>query len=373
MEFTLPSHWYTCADIFRIELEHIFSREWVCGGRSDALSQPGSHDVYQISGESILIVRNSDNQLRAFFNVCRHRGSALCATPKNSNENLLPDARITEKYIKCPYHAWSYDLDGNLMNAPHMNDVEDFNKKDFPLHTVGCHEWGGFFFLNLTSSDQYLFDHSITEIKRKYSRYPLDNMIVGKEINYSVKANWKVLCENYNECYHCGPVHPELCRLVPAFKIKGGSELDWERGVPHREGADTISFTGVSNLSVFKGLNEDELSRHKGDLVYPNLFLSFAKDHVVAFILRPIDYGNTDVKCLFLFDEAEAGKPEQYFEDIVDFWDLVNRQDWEICSRVQQGLQSRVHERGLLSPMEDWNLDIRRYVSERIEQFVDGD
>ena len=373
MEFTLPSNWYTCSTIFNIEIEQIFSREWICAGRCDEIPNPGDHEVLRVSGESVLIVRNQDNQLRAFYNVCRHRGSALCLPPEESKITLLPNARVTEKYIKCPYHAWSYDLDGNLINAPHMNNVTEFNKDDFPLHTIGCLEWGGFFFLNLTSSERTRFDQSIADVNRKYSRYPLDKMVVGKEIKYSVNANWKVLCENYNECYHCVPVHPELCNLVPAFKINGGSELDWEKGVPHREGADTFSLTGVSNLTVFEGLSDEELTKHKGDIIYPNLFLSFAKDHVAAFILKPIDYNHTEVKCLFLFDQAETNKPEDYFRDVVDFWDLINRQDWEICSRVQQGLKSRAHERGLLSPMEDWNLDIRHYVSERIGKFVDVD
>ena len=168
----------------------------------------------------------------------------------------------------------------------------------------------------------------------------------------------------------CGPVHPELCELVPAFRDKGGADLDWEHGVVHRSGADTFSFSGQSKLTVFRGLNEEELERHKGDLIYPNLFLSFAKDHVASFTLRPVSVNKTEVVCEFLFHPEETNQPEAHFADVVEFWDLVNKQDWAICSSVQRGISSRVHEHGCFSPMEDYNLDIRRYVEDRIAPYM---
>ena len=371
LERSLPSDWYTNDKVFCIEREHIYSKEWICAGREEYLPAIGDHKVLEIAGESVIVVRNESDKLRAFYNVCRHRGAQLCSTESDSHGIKLKGGVINGKIIACPYHAWSYNLDGNLINTPHLNTTEGFTHKNHALYPVGCEVWGGFFFLNLTPEQAPDFDASISMFAERYRRYALENLITGKVINYSVDANWKVLCENYNECYHCGPVHPELCELVPAFRERGGADLDWENGVAHRPGADTFSFSGKSKLTIFENLNEEELDRHKGDLIYPNLFLSFAKDHVASFTLRPVSVDKTEVVCEFLFHPNEANQPEARFADVVEFWDLVNKQDWTICSRVQRGLSSRVHEYGCFSPMEDYNLDIRRYVEDRIAPYID--
>jgi glycine betaine catabolism A len=197
-------------------------------------------------------------------------------------------------------------------------------------------------------------------------RYPLAELRVARRIEYTVAANWKVMLENYNECYHCGPVHPELCRLVPAFKQRGGAELDWERGIPHRDGAWTFTGSGTTNRAPFEGLSEDERVRHKGELIYPNLLLSLSADHVAVFSMLPHGPGSTTVVCEFLFHPVEIARPDFDPSDAVDFWDLVNRQDWSICESVQRGMSSRVFETGYYAPMESWSLDIRRYVRERL-------
>ncbi len=366
IERSLPSDWYTTDKIFNLEQEHLYSKEWVCAGRTENLPKTGDHKVLEIAGQSIIVVKNESGKLRAFYNVCRHRGAQLCSTGLEKDEVTLKGGVVGGKRIACPYHAWTYDLDGHLICAPHLDEIPRFDNKDVTLYPVGCEIWGGFFFLNLTPDQAPNFFEYISLFSDRYARYPLDKLFTGQVIKYNVDANWKVLCENYNECYHCGPVHPELCELVPAFREKGGADLDWENGIVHRPGADTFSFSGKSQLTVFEELNEDELKRHKGDLIYPNLFLSFAKDHVAAFTLRPLQSDKTEVICEFLFHPQEADKPKAHFADIVDFWDLVNKQDWAICGSVQRGITSRVHEFGILSPMEDYNLDIRHYIEDRI-------
>ncbi len=187
-------------------------------------------------------------------------------------------------------------------------------------------------------------------------------MKTARTISYDVKANWKVIAENYNECYHCGGVHPELCSVVPAFRAGGGLGLDWENGVPHREGAWTYTFSGTTTRKPFSGLSELERIRHKGELIYPNLMLSMSAEHAAAFLLEPIAPNKTRVTVRFLFDPAEMSSADFDPSDAVDFWDVTNRQDWAVCERVQQGMSSRVHEQGLYAPMEDESLDIRRYL-----------
>ncbi len=199
----------------------------------------------------------------------------------------------------------------------------------------------------------------------RLARYPLAELRTARRITYDVASNWKCIVENYNECYHCGPVHPELCEVVPAFKQLGGVGLDWEHGVPHREGATTFTFTGTTTRSSFPDLSEEEKTRHKGELIYPNLMLSLSADHVAAFTLRPVGPDRTVIDCDFLFHAGEMARAGFDPSDAVEFWDLVNRQDWRICESVQRGMRSRVYEHGYYAPMEDLSLDIRRYVGER--------
>lgn len=374
LERTLPSSWYLDQSVYQLEREHIFMREWFCVAREERVPEPGDHCVIDVCGESILLVRNTSGQLNAFYNVCRHRGAQLCAAESQSSSDKDIDLKggvIGKNRIVCPYHAWRYDLDGQLIGAPHMSEESGFNPENVRLYSVACETWGGFVFLNLSPESAPLFSDHVRLISERFKRYPLADLRSAKKLSYTVNANWKVLCENYNECYHCGPVHPELCKIVPAFKDAGGANLDWEKGVPHREGATTFTFTGATDRRVFPGLNEDERSHHNGDLLYPNLFLSLAADHVAAFILRPVSASETQVDCYFLFEQYEAEKPNFNPSDAIEFWDLVNRQDWAICERVQSGMGARVHKQGVFSPMEDWNLDIRQYVKSRIGKFLE--
>jgi len=367
LEPTLPSSWYLKDKYYALEREHIFMREWICVGREEEIPQKGDHRVLDLYGESILMLRNEGGEIKAFYNVCRHRGARICPAPGDDDSVLaLKGGIVGKRSIICPYHAWSYDLNGQLMKAPHLSAETGFDVKGIALHPVGVACWGGFIFLNLTPGQAPDFEETIKVAKRRFSRYPLADLRVGKTISYEVNANWKVLCENYNECYHCGPVHPELCRIVPAFREAGGADLDWERGIPHRDGATTFTFSGESTRRSFPGLNEDERVRHKGELIYPNLFLSLSREHVTFYILQAKGPGKTLIDCHFLFEPHEMEKADFDPSDAVDFWHLVNQQDWAICARVQQGISARVHERGVYAPMEDWNLDIRRYVSDRI-------
>jgi glycine betaine catabolism A len=383
LEPTLPSSWYRSEKVYGLEKERVFFREWLCVGRKEELPSPGSHRVLDVLGESVILVRNRENQLRAFYNVCRHRGARLCradsgsAIDGNTGDRITPDAGrptagpaiaggIAANRIVCPYHQWTYDLDGRLLAAPYLTTEPGFDKSVFSLYPIAVETWGGFVFLHLTPAIAKPFTEQAAGVPDRVRRYPLSELRIGHTIEYRVAANWKVICENYNECYHCAGVHPELCAIVPAFKDRGGSNLDWERGIPHREGAYTFTKSGTTRRRPFPTLNEDEQVRHKGELLYPNLFVSLACDHAAVFILRPRSPTRTDITCHFLFEPFELEKPDFDPSDTVEFWDVVNRQDWVICETVQEGISSRVHERGYYAPMEDFNLDIRRYVLERI-------
>ena len=367
LEATLPSSWYYDEAIYRRERERIFYREWFCAGREEELPAPGDHKVMDIAGESILVVRNRDAALRAFYNVCRHRGARLCRSGDAPTPGMaVRGGVIAGRSIICPYHQWAYDLDGRLIAAPHLGGIAEFDKSSINLHPVGIECWGGFMFLHLTPAEARPLSDQLGLMPARIERYPLAQLRIGKTIRYEVAANWKAICENYNECYHCGGVHTELCAVVPAFREAGGGALDWSRGIPHRDGAYTFTHSGTTVRRAFPGLNADERTRHKGEVLYPNLFISLACDHAAVFILQPRSAERTDITCHFLFEPHEMAQPNFDPSDAVELWDITNRQDWSICETVQRGMHSRVHTHGYYAPMEDFSLDIRGYVKERL-------
>jgi Rieske 2Fe-2S family protein len=272
--------------------------------------------------------------------------------------------------IRCPYHSWTYTLEGALRTAPFLEDADGFDRDVLHLHPVGVECWGGFIFVNLTPAEAvgrgYTLAAQLDAVPERLRRYPLAALRVASRRVYTVQANWKVVLENYNECYHCGPVHPELCRLVPSFRERGGSSLDWERGIPHRDGAWTFTVTGTTTRKPFEGLDDDERVRHKGELIYPNLMLSLSADHVAAFLLLPDGADRTIIVNEFLFHPSEMAEAGFDPGDAIEFWETVNRQDWRICESVQQGMRSRMFRSGYYAPMESASLDIRRYVGERV-------
>jgi len=369
LERTLPRAAYLDPEIFGLERERIFTREWVCVGRAESVAAPGEYVVLEVAGESVLLVRGHDAVLRAFYNVCRHRGCELVLT--GADAPAVPESAGSSGTfatgIRCPYHSWTYSLDGSLRSAPFLEEGEGFTRADLPLHSVDVDAWGGFVFVRLATDGQAeSLLEQLGEGTRRLERYPWTELRAARRIVYDVAANWKVILENYNECYHCAGVHPELCAIVPAFKHRGGAELDWEVGIPQASGTWTFTKTGTSSRSPFRGLSEDERVRHKSELFYPNLLISASADHVAAFTLWPRGAERTTVACDFLFHEEECAKPAFDPSDAVEFWDIVNRQDWTICEGVQRGTRSRVFETGFYAPMESWSLDIRRYIRSRL-------
>jgi glycine betaine catabolism A len=361
LERTLTREQYLSPEVYAREQERIFWREWFCVGREEELPSPGDFLVKLVAGESILVVRTQEGRLVGHYNVCRHRGS-----------QLVHD-RAAGRFaggIRCPYHSWTYTLEGALRTAPFLEDADGFDRDALHLHPVGVECWGGFIFVNLTPAEAvgrgYTLAAQLDAVPERLRRYPLSALRVASRRVYTVQANWKVVLENYNECYHCGPVHPELCRLVPSFRERGGSSLDWERGIPHRDGAWTFTVTGTTTRKPFEGLDDDERVRHKGELIYPNLMLSLSADHVAAFLLLPDGADRTIIVNEFLFHPSEMAEAGFDPGDAIEFWETVNLQDWRICESVQQGMRSRMFRSGYYAPMESASLDIRRYVGERV-------
>ena len=355
MEKSLDKKFYFSDEIYHQELDNIFYSDWICCGREEDLDSAGSYNIFVIGNENLFIIKDKNNDIRVFHNFCKHRGCQIL-----ENEESSPLIRN----IRCPYHSWVYNFDGSLYKAPHLDvDIKD---KRFHLNSVHCETWGGFIFINLDKKPPP-FEEYIQDISAQFVRYPLNELVSSRSFEYEVSANWKVLLENYNECYHCAGVHPELVNIVPAFKENGASGLDWEEGIPHRAGANTFTFSGTTDREPFPGLNQSEKDNHFGQALFPNLMMSLSMDHVAAFIIQPLSPSKTIIDCRILFHPNEVVKSGFNPDDASEFWNLVNKQDWNICERVQKGMQSKTFKYGYYAPMEDESLDIRKYIQDRLE------
>jgi Rieske 2Fe-2S family protein len=376
LEPTLPREAYLSPAVFDAERERIFAHEWVLVGREETVPATGDYLDVDVLGESILVVRGDDGALRAFFNVCRHRGCALVLRDEAEAANAgAPTAGCKGATIRCPYHSWVYGLDGALRSAPYLEAALEGRKHEFGLHQAGLDTWGGFIFVNLDADGAKARGHTLQsqfgDAMHRLRNYPLADLRIGHRIVYQVATNWKVILENYNECYHCAGVHPELCKVVPAFRKGGGAALDWEEGIPHREGAVTFTVSGQTKRAPFPGLDASERTRHKGELIYPNFMISLSMDHVAAFTIFPRDVGHSTVICDFLFHPTEIAKPDFDPMDAVEFWDITNLQDWAVVEGVQRGMTSRRFTHGYYAPMESASLDIRKYIATRLGDVVD--
>ncbi len=357
LEAALPREMYVDEAAWLAERETVLFGQWFCIGRIDELGLAASSRVVVVDvvGESVLVTRDEEGRLHGAYNVCRHRGSQVVPVLPGAEPVACPAS-----VLRCPYHSWTYGLDGRLMRAPHT-DLEGLDKESFRLNPVGVESWGGFVFVHLSPEIATPLGDAVGRAEEVLANYGLTGLVTGARMTYEVGSNYKVLLENYNECYHCGPVHPELCRLVPAF-AGGGGDLEWEAGVPHRDGAWTFTTSGTTSRASLPDLSEEERTRHKGDLVYPNLLLSASADHVAAFVLLPRTVDRTDVVCSLLFAAEEVSAEGFDSTDASELWDLVNRQDWAVCESVQRGMSSRSYRHGWFAPMENDSLDIRRWL-----------
>jgi Rieske 2Fe-2S family protein len=361
---SLPRASYVDDAEFARERDAVLFSSWFCVTRAESLPRAGDYLAADIAGEAILIVRTPAGSLAGFYNLCRHRGSRLVpAAGGQPGAQWAGSGCFAAGTIRCPYHAWTYGLDGRLRSAPFLPSLRGY-RRQLSLYPVEVAEWGGFVFARLDPGGGPL-PAQLDGADRRLAVYPLAELRVARRLAYEVAANWKVICENYNECYHCGPVHPELCDLVPAFR-RGGAGLDWDAGIPHRAGAYSFTRSGTTSRAPFPGLPKAERTRHKGELILPNLMLSLSADHVAAFTLWPRDAGHTTVLCDFLFHPDETAREGFDPGDAVEFWDLVNRQDWAVCEQVQDGMRSRKFRTGYLAPMEQPSADVGRYVTGRL-------
>ncbi len=350
---TLPRRYYVEPVIFAEELERIFARRWLCVGREAEIAQPGDYFLQQLGPESIIVLRDRGGALRAYYNVCRHRGTRLCEEPRG---------RFSET-IQCPYHAWTYSLDGRLLGAPSSAEIEGFVKTDYPLHRVPIESWEGFLFISLSENPEP-FSRAFEQLIGRFARFNLPTLAAARTIEYDVRANWKLLFQNYSECYHCGPVHPPLAKLTPPTS----GENDLTEGpftggfMVINEGHESLTMSGRSCGLMVGELPDEDLRRVYYYALFPNMLLSLHPDYVMFHTLWPVAPDRTRIVCSWLFHPNTLGNPSCNPDDGIEFWDMTNRQDWHICEQSQLGVQSRAYQPGPYSKRESLSVQFDREV-----------
>lgn len=341
----LPGRDYHDESVWQCERETVFQRSWFCVGRTEEIEGPGDFVARDVAGTGVLVVRGKDGVVRAFYNVCRHRGTVLCDEGKGS----------TKGAFSCPYHNWVYDLEGRLIGTPNVRDTDDFDRSRYPLRSVACDVWEGFVFVHLGPDPQPLLDQLADEPDGPldYERYHVGELRLGRRIEYEVNANWKIIHDNFNECLHCPGVHPELSNLVPMYRR--GMVFDPERpdlGATLDDGYSTFTLSGTSSLPVLPDLTDLDRRTYWGYSVFPNVMMNLVSTGAMVYTLYPRGPGHTTVVSEYLFRPESVDAPDFDCSDMVEFLDLVSVQDWAVCERAQRGVGSPGFIQGVYPPQD---------------------
>jgi glycine betaine catabolism A len=357
---TLPGAYYTSPAMFEIESEQIFARSWMCVGRADSVARPGQLITVQVADESVLVTRDRAGQLHGLLNVCRHRGTRICAGPAEEVSS-----------VRCPYHGWTYGLDGRLIAAPNMPDMPDLQKERHGLVPVNVTTWAGYLWCCLDPGAGPLLAQVEPQITERLGSagalgaYQPESLAVGHSVTYDVAANWKALIENFTECYHCPIIHPQLTAAVPEFRSGYGSISGGRfHGAALAERMEAFSSSGKAVRRTLPGLAPETGRLFYGVILLPNVFLILVPDHIGFFRLEPLGCDRTLVTCDWLF-EADAVADEGFDpSDSVELLDITNRQDFAACERCQLGMSSRsFRDGGVLVPSEHLITEFYRYLA----------
>ena len=354
---TLPQRYYTDPVCFQREMEAIHFDMWLCAGRSSQIPDAGDYFLRQFANASVIITRDDQGNIRAFHNVCRHRGTMLCQQDEGKFAGR----------IQCQYHAWTYKLDGTLAIAPHMEKVQGFCEADYPLNAIATADWDGHIFINL-STRPIPFQQHLAGLDKKFAPWRMAELQMVERRVYHLKANWKLIIQNYSECLHCPIVHPLLQKQShymsgdnePPQPTYLGGRMDL------REGVQTLTMDGSTNRGSLPGLSTDAQRHVYYYCILPNFFLNLHPDYMLTFTIWPKAADQTDIICEWHFHPEEIRKPGFNPQDAVEFWDITNKQDWALSDLAQQGISSKGYQPGPYSNREELLLALDRFVLERV-------
>ncbi|PXX08426.1 aromatic ring-hydroxylating oxygenase subunit alpha [Mycolicibacterium moriokaense] len=364
---TLGGAYYTRESIFAAEQSQILESMWFCAVRCADLANPGQFRKIEVGSESVLVVRGRDGMLRAFLNVCRHRGAQLCTVSEGE----------VRRNIRCPYHAWTYALDGKLVAAPNIAGLTDENgagidRYRYGLVPVALTEWLGYAWVCLADKPPSFADTVIGDVTNRLGdptaidRYGIEDLQVGHREVYDVAANWKLIVENFMECYHCASIHPELVEVLPEFSK--GLAAQYYVGHGAEFGSDVAGFTvdGSAGFGALPGITAEQDRRYYAITVKPTVFINLVPDHIIFHRMYPMSADRTVVECDWLYtpDVVSTGRD---VSRSVELFHRVNQQDFDACERTQPAMSSRAYRHGgVLVPAEHHIAEFHQWVVSRL-------
>ena len=327
MEKTLPYSWYTDPEILRREQEHVFRFAWQYAGHAGELPEPGTYMTTRAGRMPVVVTRARDGELRAFLNVCRHRGFPV-AQGSGKRET-----------IQCPYHAWTYGLDGSLRAAPRSEEIADFPREELGLCRVAADTWGPFLFVNTSREPEPLAD-ALGSMPAQVAELGLDvdELVFHSRWETELEANWKIVCENFLECYHCQVAHPQLAEMLDtsadAYALSTDGRLSSQRGPTRPGGGTTMHLDG-------------ELPRSQFHFLWPNLGVNIfpGKPNVSIGPMVPL---SPDRTYRFLDYFFGRGVDQAWIDELMAFDDQVGREDRDLVEGVHRGIAGGGVEHGYL-------------------------
>ncbi|WP_447927414.1 aromatic ring-hydroxylating oxygenase subunit alpha [Vreelandella sp. EE27] len=389
--YSLPQPFYNDARLFALDMQEIFEKEWLFAGMSCEIPAKGNFMTLEIGDNPVVIVRGGEGEIHAFHNVCRHRGSRLCSTEKGKVAKLV-----------CPYHQWTYELDGRLLFAG-SEMGSDFDLNEFGLKPVSVRTAGGFVFINLSENPSSIDDFLVT-LEHYLEPYQMDNVKVAVESSIVEQANWKLVLENNRECYHCNGAHPELLNSLMEFddtedpratdKYKdlvfrkqsdwNGEQVPWQlkrfgsrnriTRTPLLDGVVSMTMDGKPACSKLMGrLTSPDMGSLR-ILHLPNSWNHFMGDHSIVFRVLPLGPQQTMVTTKWLVHKDAVEGVDYDPENMRRVWDATNDQDRRLAEENQRGINSKAYQPGPYSETYEFGvIDFVNWYAERMLENLGGE
>ena len=341
---------YRSEEYYAEESRQLFARSWVAVGAASEVAAPGQVIIRQVAGRSIIVTRNQDREIRAFLNVCRHRGTRL----------IEADCTLKAGRIRCPYHSWAYDLNGTCIGTPlfegsdipqemraafDMENVKAFDRADYPLYPVQVETWGPLILVSL-DPDVMPIDEWVGDLNERLAGYDLEKWEVSARKNYDIHGNWKLIAENFMEYYHLPWVHPKLAkvsRIEDHYRWQGPGMYTGMITTPI-SGDDPVWMA----LPPHAGVQGSDLESGRFILVFPNAAFTLLPNHLFLMLLEPRGPGRTYERTMTLThpETIQTAGAANALVELQEFWDDVNREDVNIVRLVQQGISTPEYEGG---------------------------
>lgn len=378
--YSLEQPFYTNQEFFYFEWQHIWQKKWLYAGNTAQLPKPGDYFIYHLQKDAVIIIRGNKGEVFAHYNTCTHRGSAICKQEKGNAAKLI-----------CPYHQWVFDKDGTLLNARLMPG--DFCKDDYHLRSLHVKVTEGLIFICLADvPPDFSFIHkSLSPYLRPFK---IDDAKIACIKQYTLKANWKLVAENFRECYHCGGAHPEYCNAVIGANLREDTALltecrqkDWKaKGLETelvevtngtttyairyalRPGVESYSVDG-KKVCIPMGTHTDHNAGVVGLVNYPNFWMDAVSDYIWTMKVTAVNTSTTNVEFCWLVDKDAVEGKDYKTERLTEFWEITGAQDGWLCENNFRGIETRGYRPGPYAPVED---QVINFVDWCVKQLQDG-